>query len=346
MMTFGLCKHKSPQELLTSEPEEANIPPPDPITGYVWSEAAPSQRRKDVAIDPSYFPLQLSSFPDKDSLPFGALVTDSVRVKSFIRTLDRMPVIDTHKVGVMYVAPGQTTEEEILQNTYGSPAYTRFLDGIGRLINLRGQVDVYAGGLDPDEDGEYAYAWWDDNSQVLYHTATLMPTDPQDKYSNNKKRHIGNDLVRIVWNDSGLPYRFDTLATQFQFVNILIEPHSKGVIAAFSDNVHENEYFKVTVQRAPGMPEFSPVGEFKLLSAQELPLLVRQLGLLSDWLAFVFQTTEQDTQHVEVITNWRSRLDAIQRFKAGVGLTGSHLGTVNGEGILEQQRVRDFSSTY
>lgn len=299
-----------------------------------------------MAIDPSYFPLQLSSFPDKNSLPFGVLVTDSAKIKSFIRTLDRVPVIDTHKVGIMYVAPGQTTEEEILQNTYGSPAYTRFLEGIGRLIDLRGQMDVYAGGLDPDEDGEYAYAWWDDNSQVLYHTATLMPTDPHDKYSSKKKRHIGNDLVRIVWNDSGLPYRFDTLATQFQFVNVVIEPHSKGVIAAFSDNVHENEYFKVTVQRVPGMPEFSPVGEFKLISAQELPLLVRQLSLLSDWFAFVFQTTERDTQHVEVITNWRSRLDTIQRFKSGLGLTESHLGTANGEDVLEQQHVWDFSSTY
>ena len=331
---------------MTSEPDEAGVSPPDPITGYVWSGTAPSQRRKDVAIDPSYFPLQLSSFPDKDSPPFGTLVTDSARIKSFIRALDRVPVIDTHKVGIMYVAPGQTTEEEILQNTYGSPAYTRFLEGIGRLINLRGQMDVYAGGLDPDEDGEYAYAWWDDNSQVLYHTATLMPTDPHDKYSSKKKRHIGNDLVRIVWNDSGLPYRFDTLATQFQFVNVVIEPHSKGVIAAFSDNVHENEYFKVTVQRAPGMPEFSPVGEFKLISAQELPLLVRQLSLLSDWFAFVFQTTEQDTQRVEVITNWRSRLDTIQRFKAGLGLTELHLGAASGDKILEQQHIRDFSSTY
>lgn len=330
---------------MTSESDEANISP-DPITGYVWSGTAPSQRRKDVAIDPSYFPLQLSSFPSKEGPHFWTLVTNSAKIKSFIRTLDRMPVIDTHKVGIMYVAPGQTTEEEILQNTYGSPAYTRFLEGIGRLINLRGQMDVYAGGLDPDEDGEYAYAWWDDNSQVLYHTATLMPTDPQDKYSNNKKRHVGNDLVRIVWNDSGLPYRFDTLATQFQFVNVVIEPHSVGTIAAFSDNVHENEYFKVTVQRAPGMPEFSPVGEFKLISAQELPLLVRQLGLLSDWFAFVFQTTELDTQRVEVITNWRSRLDTIQRFKAGVGLAESNLGVVDGDGVLEQQHVWDFSSTY
>ncbi len=126
---------------------------PDPITGYVWSGSAPSQRRKEVAIDPSYFALQLSAYPDKRPVGRGRLVKDKSKLASFFRIFDRMPVIDTHKVGVMYVAPGQQTEAEILRNTHGSPAYTRFLEGLGRLINLRGQVDFYDGGLDPDVDG-------------------------------------------------------------------------------------------------------------------------------------------------------------------------------------------------
>ncbi len=53
--------------------------------------------------------------------------------------------------------------------------HTHFLEGLGRLIYLWGQVNVYNGGLDPDVDGEYAYAWWDDIGQILFHTATLMP---------------------------------------------------------------------------------------------------------------------------------------------------------------------------
>jgi len=125
---------------------------------------------------------------------------DTSGLPAFFRTLDRMPVIDTHKVRTMYVAPGQTHEQGVLNNNHGSPAYTRFFEGLGRLINLRGQVDVYVGGLDPDEDGECAYAWWDDIGQILYHTATLMPNHEHDPHFDNKRRHIGNDLVRIVWN--------------------------------------------------------------------------------------------------------------------------------------------------
>ncbi|KAF9561584.1 hypothetical protein CPC08DRAFT_707254 [Agrocybe pediades] len=325
-------------------PSNNEPPPPDPITGYVWSGTAPSQRRKQVAIDPSFLILQLSPFPDGVSEPFVRRVTDPSALARFVSTLDRIPVIDTHKVGILYVAPGQSDEGEILRNVHGSPAYTRFLEGIGRLINLRGQVDVYAGGLDPDEDGEYAYAWWDDIGQVLYHTATMMPTVPHDPQCNNKKRHIGNDYIRIVWNDSGMPYAFDTLKTQFQFVNIVIEPHSIGPIAAFSNNVHETEYFKVTMQLAPGMAEFAPIGYFKLISAENLPLLIRQLSLLSDWFASVFAETQRDTVRVETKTNWYSRLEAIRRFKNQLPQEDTPADPV--DGVMGQEGLRDFTTSF
>ncbi|CAL1697974.1 unnamed protein product [Somion occarium] len=350
----ALTLERSPSDLKTASAEvglnDSNskaddvdkLDHPDPITGYVWSGSAPSQRRKDVSVDPSYFALQLSSYPDTRQVVADHFLIDPARLPMFFRTLDRIPVIDTHKVGIMYVAPGQTNETQILNNTHGSPAYTRFLEGLGRLINLRGQLDVYAGGLDPDEDGEYAYAWWDDIGQLLFHTATLMPSDDLE-HATNKKRHIGNDYVRIVWNDSGAPYKFGTLSTQFQFVNIVIEPHSRGAIAAFSNNVHENEYFKVTLQRAPGMTEFSPIGDFKLISAENLPLLVRQLSLLTDWFVSVFQHTQQDTLRVEMTTNWRSRLQAIRRFRSQVEAPKS---TESVGGVVGQEAYRDFTNNY
>ncbi|KAI0319952.1 hypothetical protein OF83DRAFT_1169744 [Amylostereum chailletii] len=325
--------------------DEEQPPRPDPITGYVWQGTAPSQRRKDVAIDPGFFALQLSPYPEGSTVRRGSKILDTSNLASFCRILDKMPVIDTHKVGIMYVAPGQTHERDILGNVHGSPAYTRFLEGLGRLINLRGQVDVYAGGLDPDHDGEYAYAWWDDIGQILYHTATLMPNHAHDTQFVFKKRHIGNDYVRIVWNDSGIPYQFDTLSTAFQFVNIVIEAHSLGAIAAFSNNLHENEYFRVMVQTAPGMKDFEPVGDFKLISAENLPLLVRQLSLLADWYASVYQYTEQSPTD-EMQTNWRARLQEIKRFKKRNMAPVTSDPAEGVEGILAQESTRDFTNLF
>ncbi|KIY72954.1 hypothetical protein CYLTODRAFT_387821 [Cylindrobasidium torrendii FP15055 ss-10] len=327
---------------------------PDPISGYVWSKTAPSQRRKDVVIDPSFFPLQFSGYPHTKPTPVP-FRGESKLLQSFIRSIDRLPVIDTHKVGVLYVAPGQTDELEILRNTYGSPAYTRFLEHVGRLIDLRGQEDVYAGGLDPEEDGAYAYAWWDDIKQILFHTATMMPTHEHDQQCTRKKSHVGNDFVRIVWNDGGRVYRFDTLSTQFQFVNIVIEPHSLGAIAAFSthhDDKHgqEGEYMKVTVQRAEGMADFAPIGEYKIVSAAELPSFVRQLCLLGDWYGSMWSKTKGDTVREEVTTNWHERLMAISRFKEKHGMTDREMADAEAEeqelGIMSQQSKRDFSTSF
>ena len=279
----------------------------------------------------------------------GKIIRDTKTLASTVRSIDRIPVIDTHKVGILYVAPGQQDEAQILSNIHGSPAYSRFLEHLGRLMKVRGQLDVYTGGLNPDEDGEYAYAWWDDTGQVLYHAATMMPNHDHDPSCTLKKRHIGNDSVRIVWNDSGLSYRFDTLDTDFQFVNIVIEPHSRGAIAAYSDSAHENEYFRLSVQCAPGMEVFTPVGpDFRIVSARCLPILVRRLSLVADWYASIFKDTNRDTERNEIVTNWRARLEAIKRFAQTVQspFENGGDGTAGEQGILGQEKFRDFTPGY
>ncbi|KIJ30192.1 hypothetical protein M422DRAFT_187467 [Sphaerobolus stellatus SS14] len=299
---------------------EKNVPDPDDrpdaVSGYVWAQSAPSQRRKDVTIDPSYFALQLSQYP---SLPKAhvrtQLVTGVPQLESFLGTLKRTPVIDTHKIAILYVAPGQSAEQDILSNRHGSPAYTRFLGSIARLIRIRDQRDVYTGDMIPELDGEYAYAWWDDIVQVVYHTATIMPNVPVDPTRNYKKRHIGNDKVRIVWNDSGLPYNLHTIPSQFNFVNIIVEPHSMGTVAAFSNDSHESEFFKITMQCMEGMPDFGPIGDYKLVSAANLGPFLRVVSLLADFMSEVYMATEKDTEQNEYVTSWRRRLQYINKFR-------------------------------
>jgi Rap/ran-GAP len=42
---------------------------------------------------------------------------------------------------------------------------------------------------------------------VVFHISTLMPCQPDDPQFIEKKKHIGNDYVTIVYNDSGEDYR-------------------------------------------------------------------------------------------------------------------------------------------
>ncbi len=127
------------------------------------------------------------------------LLPDEPATDRLIRAIDLTPVVDFHKIGVLYVGPGQEDEVAILSNRHGSRAYTRFLQGLGHLVSLRGQEDVYTGGLDRnnDEHGKHAYVWTDEICQIVYHTATLMPNDERDPIRRSKKALMATTLCTL-----------------------------------------------------------------------------------------------------------------------------------------------------
>ncbi len=147
-----------------------------------------------------------------------------------MKNLHRIHPYETHRIGVVYVAPGQSSETEILANTFGSSRYLEFLGGLGSLLRLPDVPRrlVYLGGLDQSgTDGKVTYCYHDNISQVLFHVATLMPTDLiSDPKCSCKKLHIGNDFVTIVYNDSGSKYKFGTIKVHINFINFLTFTHA------------------------------------------------------------------------------------------------------------------------
>ncbi|WVQ71149.1 hypothetical protein IAR50_000674 [Cryptococcus sp. DSM 104548] len=305
------------------------------------------QRRRHDAVDPAYLAIELlSSYADTGAdSPIGKFVPDESRFDRSLRSLEGTPVIDTAKFGVLYVGPGQTDEKDILANVDGPDLYQAFLAGLGQLIKLKGQTDVFTGGMnrEDDSDGEYAYAWWDDLVQTIFHTSTMMPNNALDPKFDRKKRLIGNDYVKIVYNDSGRDFEFDTIKTEFNLINIVISPHTTpethgpvpqpetlaAVAASHPGGGPESEsyvvwgrddYFKVILQRAPGIPDFSPVGKFRIVSKEMMPGFVRHVALMANDMAarFAHIRNARDPTDAEYITSWRSRLRTMNRLKAAL----------------------------
>lgn len=184
--------------------------------------------------------------------------------------MDTIPPYETHKVGVIYVGPGQCNNEtEILRNRFGSVRYMEFISRLGNLIALP-DVDpqsCFLGGLEQNgHDGKFAYIWQDDLMQVIFHVATLMPLKDSDPSCNNKKLHIGNDFVTIVYNESGEEYDIRTIKGQFNYVNIIIQP--------LDHNTN-----KVTVKAKDEVTEYIEHNEPKIISDQNLGVLAKQLAL-------------------------------------------------------------------
>ena len=268
--------------------------------------------------DPAFFTLFLPphSHINEHGLPLPVKETEqSLRDLS---VLDKMPHIDFHKVGVVYVGPGQKDEVDILRNKHGSRSYTTFLDGLGKLTRLK-DTDMYTGGLDreADFDGKYAYIWSDQIQQIIFHVVTLMPTRlDTDPSCNYKKRHIGNDYVKIIYNDSGKRVALDVIPSQFNFVNLIIEPHTPaGEAWRGASGISSNtEFFRVSMQSRTDMPEIGPLGIFKMVSTASLPAVVRELALHANLFAQLFlqsvgmEGRSSNRQKLEYSSSWRNRL--------------------------------------
>jgi hypothetical protein len=239
-------------------------------------------------------------------------------VNRAISAFDHKSTVDGHKVGVIYIGPGQTSETEILANTHGSADYTSFTGELGTLTRLKG-AQFNTQGLDRsgDTDGRYTYCWRDRATEIVFHITTMMPTNlDYDEPCVNKKSHIGNDFVNIVWNDSGEPFRFDTFPSAFNYVYIIVTPETAHSFTSIRDKIHPPPcFYKVHVVSAPGFPEISPAAETKVVSAKALPYFVRLLALN----ASVFSLVWANREGGEHFSPWRDRLREIKRLRERYG---------------------------
>ncbi|TWW59571.1 Tuberin Tuberous sclerosis 2 protein -like protein [Takifugu flavidus] len=221
-----------------------------------------------------------------------------------VKVLDQMPPYDTHKIGVVFVGAGQVNNEvAILSNEYGSNRYAAFLTGLGKLIHLKDcdPDQIFLGGLDQyGDDGEFTYCWHDDIMQAIFHIATLMPNRESDKGCCNKKRHIGNDFVIVVYNDSGEEYKLGTIKGQFNFVEVIIKPL-------------DYECNLVTLQCRKDLEGLVDTTVTKIVSDRNLPLLVRQMALHANMASLVHQFRANPSD--AYASKWLARLRHIKRIR-------------------------------
>ncbi|KAL8971011.1 MAG: hypothetical protein Q9183_001262 [Haloplaca sp. 2 TL-2023] len=285
-----------------------------------------------TAICPQHVFLQLNSTISPMPIPIQPIaLPDDDQCKRAIAAFDRIDTVDGHKAGVIYLAKGQTDEIEILANTSGSEAFDLLLAGLGTKVPLQGAT-FNTQGLDRENnnDGSETIAWRDRVTEIVFHVPTMMPTDLEhDPQCANKKRHTGNDFVNIIFNESGLPFRFDTFASAYNYVNIVITPEkvkTERCTLAYHDDASvpaplptPEYFFSVQVQYDASIPDISPAALATIVSGPSLPGYVRQLVLN----ASVFSLVWSNRGGGEHISSWRSRLGEIRRLRQRYANTGT-----------------------
>jgi len=179
--------------------------------------------------------------------------------------LERVVPFQTHRIALFYGGPHSTKKkssrskssgslntngdaDKFLSATQASPDFWQFAKSCGDLVHVK-HLKYFSGGLDTEGgDGEYTFVSlgchggsYELNDPILidsmcvFHTVALMP----DRLT-NRKRHVGNDVVHIVYGleTDTLDIDHDRLAisTQFGFITIYVIPLAH--VPLFKVSVH------------------------------------------------------------------------------------------------------------
>lgn len=153
-------------------------------------------------------------------------------------------------LGVVYQKFGQTTEEELFGNANSNKAFDEFLEVLGERVQLK-NFDGYRGGLDIQhgQTGTESVYTQFRQKEIMFHVSTLLPYTVGDTQQLQRKRHIGNDIVAIVFQEENTPFSPDIIASNFLHTYIVVQP---------IDPCTDGTRYKVSVTARGDVPFFGP----------------------------------------------------------------------------------------
>ncbi|XP_067328793.1 rap1 GTPase-activating protein 1 isoform X3 [Anolis sagrei] len=203
----------------------------------------------------------LTEFPNV--VQMAKLVCEDVNVDRFypvlypkasrlIVTFDEHVISNNFKFGVIYQKPGQTSEEELFSTTEESPAFVEFLELLGQRVQLQ-DFKGFRGGLDVThgQTGTESVYCNFRNKEIMFHVSTKLPFTEGDAQQLQRKRHIGNDIVAIVFQDESTPFVPDMIASNFLHAYVVVQAEGPGS----SDG---SGLYKVSATARDDVPFFGP----------------------------------------------------------------------------------------
>lgn len=185
----------------------------------------------------------------KNELPVQHLrACKDVNLPNELLAMEERQVIRSYKFGLAYLGRGQSKEEEMFRNKLEdtSSEFREFLNFLGETIELKNWRG-YRAGLDValDQTGKHSvYTKWQ-GYEIMFHVSAMLPFVEGDHQQLERKRHIGNDIVVIVFQqDPSTPFKLDTITSKQNHVICVVAPNGDG--------------YDIVVAPKDGVPPFTP----------------------------------------------------------------------------------------
>ncbi|XP_060113787.1 signal-induced proliferation-associated 1-like protein 3 [Heteronotia binoei] len=220
------------------------------LRGSILEDATPTTTK----------PSNVRGLPLKDALEYVVpelnihclrMALSVPKVTEQLRKLDEQGLCRKHKVGILYCKAHQSSEEEMYNNEEAGPALEEFLELLGEKVCLRG-FSKYAAQLDikTDSTGTHSLYTTYQGYEIMFHVSTMLPYTPNNRQQLLRKRHIGNDIVTIIFQEPGaLPFTPQNIRSHFQHVFVIVRAQSPCT---------ENVCYSVAVTRSKDVPPFGP----------------------------------------------------------------------------------------
>jgi len=138
----------------------------------------------------------------------------------------------------------------MFSNEEPSNEFKAFLKLLGRKVTLRGFTG-FTGGLDTSPLGATGnvsiYNEWR-GYEIMFHISTYLPFSIDDAQQLQRKRHIGNDIVLIIFKEGNQPYAPDMVSSTFNHVIIVVQPVP----------YKRTTWYRISVARRISVPSFGP----------------------------------------------------------------------------------------
>jgi len=178
------------------------------------------------------------------------------RNRSITRDLlqfEKAHVVTHMKIGVLLCLEGQTEEEQMFSNEKSTKALDEFLNFLGDEVVLQGFIG-YSGGLDTktNHTGITSIHTHFAGLSIMFHVSTLLPHSRVEPQQLEKKCHIGNDIVVIIFNEStSTPFSPQTIKSDFNQVYAIIQP--------FEASAKGISQYRLSFASKDGVPLFGPL---------------------------------------------------------------------------------------
>ncbi|XP_068610720.1 rap1 GTPase-activating protein 1 isoform X2 [Brachionichthys hirsutus] len=206
----------------------------------------------------------VSLFPNIPSaVELAKMLCDRVTVSNFdvvcyLKAPELITAFDEHRVspnfkfGILWQKDGQFTEEDILSNNEETEEFKEFLSILGDTIQLQGFTG-FRGGLDVchGQTGNEAVFTSFQGRQIMFHVATKLPFTDGDPQQLQRKRHIGNDIVALVYQEGRPPFLSDVVKSHFLHCFLVVRRIQTG------EEKGETSY-QVSVTAREDVPPFGP----------------------------------------------------------------------------------------